>query len=456
MIDFSKIYKWSLGYEIGRYLVFPLYLAFYRKIQVVNKKIIPKNRPIIFALNHQNALMDALPFCFLVPELQVVFLARADIFRKTLMAKILRGMKIMPVFRIRDGAENLSKNDSTFLNAANILKKGKQIGMMPEGNHGDKRRLRKINKGIFRIAMKAQEGFGREKGVVIIPVGFDFENYQKYRGTLLMNFGDPIEVNQFYDLYTENAANCFNEMRKVLRPAMTNVMIDIPSDDYYHTIDMARRIYRKTMCCKAQIPCNTIFDKFKADKKTIDQLNQAVEKTPGNMDVLKEKVDTYLAKAKNLNFRNWIIGKKPYSLLKLFIESLAIALFFPLYLVGRIINYVPYELPKKPLQKIKDPQFVSSFYFGIGLLSFYLYYLIVILPLVLWLVPQWYYQLAALIVLPHMGLFSSDYIRWYKKFKARVRYTRMLRNKNPHLMEVITLKNEIVKIMDAYFISNQR
>ena len=87
----------------------------------------------------------------------------------------------MPVYRIRDGKETLSKNDEIFIRSADVLHDRKHLCLMPEGNHGDKRRLRPLVKGLFRIAFMAQEEFKAEKGVVIIPVGLDYSHYFKIR-----------------------------------------------------------------------------------------------------------------------------------------------------------------------------------------------------------------------------------------------------------------------------------
>ena len=57
--------------------------------------------------------MDPLAVMFSINK-QIVFLARADIFKNKIAAKFLHFLKILPVFRIRDGKENLNNNDLTF------------------------------------------------------------------------------------------------------------------------------------------------------------------------------------------------------------------------------------------------------------------------------------------------------------------------------------------------------
>ena len=75
---------------------------------------------MIFAPNHHNALMDALAVLFTIPR-QMVFLARADIFRKGVFANILTFLKILPIYRIRDGYSALQPNSEIFNKTVEVL-----------------------------------------------------------------------------------------------------------------------------------------------------------------------------------------------------------------------------------------------------------------------------------------------------------------------------------------------
>ena len=76
--------KWSLGYQLLRYYLSIAFSFFYKRVQAKGKKNIPHGKPIIFAANHQNALMDPLAILFTSPE-QSVFLTRADIFNNRIL-----------------------------------------------------------------------------------------------------------------------------------------------------------------------------------------------------------------------------------------------------------------------------------------------------------------------------------------------------------------------------------
>src|SRR5665647_1213680 len=80
--------------------------VFYRKVIVLGLDNIDPENHLIFAPNHQNALMDALAVLF-THKGQPVFLARADIFKRKAIASFLYFIKILPVYRIRDGFSKL-------------------------------------------------------------------------------------------------------------------------------------------------------------------------------------------------------------------------------------------------------------------------------------------------------------------------------------------------------------
>ncbi len=69
----------SIGYEALRvYVRFAFWLT-HKRVIVIGRDLIPKDQPIVFAANHQNALMDPLALVCTNP-LQTLWLARAGIF----------------------------------------------------------------------------------------------------------------------------------------------------------------------------------------------------------------------------------------------------------------------------------------------------------------------------------------------------------------------------------------
>ncbi len=158
---------------------------------------IPKNGPVVFVANHQNAILDGVLIASATHR-TCHFLTRADIFVKPIFIKLLSLINFMPVYRFRDGFENLSQNESTFLRCHDILNKNECIVIFPEGNHSFQRRLRKLTKGFARIVFGAMKKYpGLE--IRIVPVGINYTNHQQFGGSVHLLFGKPLLASSFVD-----------------------------------------------------------------------------------------------------------------------------------------------------------------------------------------------------------------------------------------------------------------
>ena len=424
MADRSKIDHYSFWYGFLRYAVRLEHRRYYRKLVIINSEIIPKGEPVILAPNHQNALMDAMAFVAPLKKHQIVFFARADIFKSKFVINMLTFFKIMPVYRIRDGISSLQKNDEIFEYGAKFLKnRHNPICIFPEGNHGEKRRLRQLVKGIFRIAFAAQEDFKEQKGVKIIPVGVDYSHYQKFRGTLFINYGEPIEVSEYWKDYEENNPVGINKLRDRLSEELKKQMIHIESEEYYDLYMGLRSIYTNKVCEKLNLKKRKLKDKFVADKTLIDALDKELEENPEQIAKLQEEYNTYTKLRDSLNLRDWVFNKKKYSVIANIFLLLLNFLLTPVALLGFINNWPNFLIPPRISAKmIKDPQFRSTFNWGLGMVIQLLYYLILIILALIFL-PFWWLKLAYFLTLWKTGLLSLFYRKIWLKSIARIKYT---------------------------------
>ena len=112
---------------------------------------LPRDGAYIIAPCHQQALMEPLAVLRFAPK-PPVFLARADIFAKPAFRAILTFLKIMPVYRIRDGQDQLGRNKEIFDRCRDVLLDGYPLCLMAEGRHNNRHHLLNMGKGMFRIA----------------------------------------------------------------------------------------------------------------------------------------------------------------------------------------------------------------------------------------------------------------------------------------------------------------
>jgi len=438
----------SFGYWILKHIIckYP-YRYYYRKIEVYNKKVIHRNESVIVAPNHQNALMDPMYFATHLPW-RSVFLARADVFNKPRIAKFLRFIKILPIYRIRDGVKSLKLNEEVFETCVQVLlRKQAPLCMFPEGNHGPKRMLRGLVKGVFRIAFKAQADFGANEGVKIIPVGIDYKHFQKFRQTLLVNYGEPIEVSEYWKQYEENPVDATNALREKLSEEMKKLMIHIETDEYYDVYMGLRGLYNTHMRRKMGIKGKTLLDKFNADKEMIHKLDDTLSKEPEKIEILSNDFRKYAELRDKLNLRDWVFNKERYSVLINIFNFLFGALISPSTIIGVIFNWPHLFIPPKFTGKLKDPQFTSTVKWGIGTALMIVYYFIAAICIII-LIPNIWLKLACIVIMPLSGIWIFSVRKIFIKARARLRYTLLLK-KNRDLTEAKKHRDKVLDMMEV-------
>lgn len=205
----------------------------YRHIQYVGRENIPSNGAVIFAPNHTNALCDAMAILG-IDGGRKVFVARADIFRKKRTARILNWLKIMPIRRMRDGVDEVRHNDETIDNAVETLHDGVPFCILPEGTHRPMHSLLPLSKGIFRIALRANDEFGAEKPIYILPVGLEYGDYYHLWNDLTINIGKPLNVTQFVIDHPDlERPQMILALREELTKRMRKQILWVPDDEHY-------------------------------------------------------------------------------------------------------------------------------------------------------------------------------------------------------------------------------
>ena len=432
----NTIEKFSIGHALLRPYVCYIFKIFF-KTKSLNYDKVPKDEIIIFALNHQNALMDALALLATVKK-QPVFMARADIFNKKTISNILTFFKILPIYRIRDGKESLRNNDAIFQKTIDVLKNKNGLVILPEGSHLGFRRLRPLKKGISRIALQAEESNDYKLNIKIIPVGLDYSNYINFGSKLFVYFGDAINVSDYYEPYKENQPRGMNLLRERVEAELKKYIIHIESVDYYDMIDFLRYFFLPEMNVKkGKQP-----DQFFAEQKIVNKLNQFVTEKPEIANQLNEKVGSFKSILQKLNLRLWVTQKPSYSVFGIILQSLLMIGLLQVFLYGALFNIIPFTIPVKLTKKVKDPQFLSSFRSVIGLLLFPVFY-IVLAIICGFLVGFGWPTLLFVISLPLTGLFAFHYYIGFKKLWAKIRYTYLNWKKNSDIIELKNLYNQI-------------
>ncbi|MDR2927208.1 MAG: 1-acyl-sn-glycerol-3-phosphate acyltransferase [Cytophagaceae bacterium] len=414
----ENIEKWSLSYQITKWCVDISFRLYFPK-KVVGQEKIDFNDILIFAPNHQNALIDALAI-LTMRKWQPVFLARADIFRKHLLDKILTFLKILPIYRIRDGYGELQRNNKIFKKTIDVLNNRNGLCILPEGNHAGVHRLRQLKKGIARIAFQAIEASGGQMKIKIVPVGLEYSHYYKFGSPMLVRLGEPFDVSEYYTKSRENYAVAIKELVDELAARMKKEMIHIENDMFYDEYNIIRQQGALAVMLRNRKKVNRA-NLFEAEKNIITALNTLQNANEAGFNRLMT-----LARTFKLNLTHARIEVPIYpSELKgfgLLLQIPALLVTLPLFVCGSINSMLPLGVIALISSKIKDPQFLSSFRYVTGFLLFPLFMLIQTAVFALVFKNGWQ-TLFYFIALPISGLLMQQ---WRKLFFQTFRQVKLL------------------------------
>lgn len=357
----------NLLYEILSPLVQFGCRCHYNSFVVKGQENLPKEGGYIIAPCHQQALMEPLAVLCFAPK-PPVFLARADIFAKPVQRAILTFLRILPVYRIRDGQKNLGKNQAIFDQSRDVLVDGYPLCLMAEGRHNNRHHLLKMGKGMFRIAGEAQLRMG-EQPLYIVPTGIDFDDYERPYSNLVVNIGKPIAVQPFMEKYKEDEPVALNEMREALTEALSPLMHDVRDEEHYDEI-MAlcknlNREYRRREGLR-----NTAWNRFLMRQKITREYESGKIQTPQSLR------DSSTNLGEQFNVGKMLLGAL------LVVGIITAAVLVPVVRWIVMFCLVCYPLPFIPThlivkKKIADPQFRSSVNWGVRFLLSIIYALVI-------------------------------------------------------------------------------
>ncbi|HEY5592715.1 MAG TPA: 1-acyl-sn-glycerol-3-phosphate acyltransferase [Paludibacter sp.] len=434
---------------LKKYVIFT-FKHFYGEYIVVGRENIPSDCPIIFAPNHLNALMDALAVHSISPKsLPVTFLARSDIFKNKLAASFLHSIKMLPAFRMRDGMENLGKNNEIFERCVDILHQNKALGIMPEGNQGEQRKLRMFTKGIFRIAFAAQQKYGSQPSVKIVPVGIDLGDFVKFGKHMIIIIGKPIEVSEYMSSYSENSVTATNEIRDRLRFELSSITLDLATETHYDCFETATEVVNTAIVGNLNLPNETIF-RFVARQKIAKKLVEFEKDEPQKIAELESLCTGYTDCIKKINLHTWVLEQAPYKTFTLLLNGLFLIGTLYVFIYGFVLNLLPSFLLvflRKQVLKVQFWGFFSSIHYGFGIFIFPISYLLqTVIFACLVPVPWWILVLFFI----SQYFFGKWAFQWYsetKKFMAKIRYRNLESKKSPILEQAKNLRKQIIQLI---------
>ena len=215
---------------------------YFQRIEVTGVEHVPLNTPVIFVLNHPNALVDPVFLLCLAPR-PVSFLAKAPLFRMPIISYLVKALDSLPVYRRQDEGGDVAKNEETFIAARSLLARGGTIGICPEGVSHDAPGLKPIKTGAARISLAAVST-GEVRDLKIVPAGLYYTSKTSFRSDALLYFGNPIDVEPV-TLEPDGTPprDAVRRLSSQIEKALREVILDAKHEEELQTTARAERIF---------------------------------------------------------------------------------------------------------------------------------------------------------------------------------------------------------------------
>lgn len=348
----------------------------YRKYQVEDVDNIPVDGSVIWASNHTNALMD--PMVLLsATKGRKVFVARADIFKKNWARKALTFLRVMPIYRIRDGISAVKHNDESIAQATGVVLDGVPFVIYPEATHRPKHSLLKLSKGIFHIAESAIAHSPEGKPVYIQPIGIEYGDYFRFRTKVLIRFGKPLNITEFMHEHSEDPEPVvLLKLREVLTERLAEQIVYIPDDEDYDAIWEYAKLkadnpvyFRNTLAEIEKhngVKLKGLLRIQAVDKRAVAEALALRDSNPADARELFKKVDEQRVWRIQNGISVYSIANEPGGF-KLFLKFIVALLGAPYYLFCGLtgsIKWIPILLI---LRGVKDDAFYNTARYGVRL-----------------------------------------------------------------------------------------
>ncbi len=417
----EKIWQKDPYYTLLRPVVDCTTKSGYRKVEVHGYENIPKDGAVIITPNHCNTLMDALVILRAFKD-ETVFGARADIFNKSTVAKIMYFLRILPQIRQRDGLRNVLKNNDTQETIVETLENQVRFCVFPEGKHRPAHSLQPLGKGVFRAALAANAKFGDKFPVYIVPTGIEYGDYFRYRSTSLVNFGKPINVTEFVrENPVENEVQLIEPLRKELAARMAELITYIKDDEQLEGKWALTKMLLVNKGAKYGYVL-PLYHNMLDNREIVADIEKKCEDNPAGMAELLEKVEAFEKKRRKKGISVYSFRKKNEAL-NVILRSLIAILGFPYWIACAVLSspmWLTYNALRK---KTKDRAFHNTVGFGTRMV-FTLIQAVIYITLAFCLL-RWHTALMLLIiVLPTYINYFFDYKEAMRKFISDIRLMR--------------------------------
>lgn len=430
--------------------------VYFRRVEVIGTENVPRKTPVIFVLNHPNALVDPAFLLSLAPR-RVSFLAKSPLFRMPVLGYLIRAMDSLPVYRPQDQGEDVSRNREMFVAARKLLARGGTIGICPEGVSHDEPRLRPIKTGAARIALAAVST-GEVADLSIVPAGLYYTSKTKFRSAVLLYFGKPIDVEP---VILESDGNppraAVRELSHRVECALREVMLDAEHEEALQTITRAERIFSSEADEEGD---ESLAEELQLQQRFVKAYRVLREQAPERLRRLEVRMSRFEEELNQAGVDPDDLSP-PTSTLAVFTHLITRVLVFLLLILpavlGALVHYPAYRLGGYLATRFSkdDDDVVSTVKIMSAMLLFPLTWLAA--AVVCYEFEGWRFALVATVLIPLAGYLAIRFFEEFDKFLGGLRalafflvrrrfFVRLLAERKAIRSEILALGEETANL----------
>ena len=360
---------------------------FYRNYEVAGFENIPQDRGVIFCANHVNALVD--PLLVQAASDKVMRpLARSGLFKKLWLKPVLSIIGAVPIYRSQDQGSDPSQNQDSFLRVYELLEQGEWIMIFPEGQSHSQSKIQKLKTGAARMALGTIERGKSEP--VLIPVGLTFTNKGKFRGDVLVYFGQPVDLSAPENTKADVHA-------RVVTRRLTEALRDVTiNTENWEDLELVSKIERFFSLRHGKYRKRNLFQRFKTLKRIISRHQLLRQQQPELVEQVTTDLRRFEKVCRSLGIKDYhlTVAYRPflvifYSLKILTILFIGLPLFFwavlnsfiPFYLTRHLARFFAKSSDQYDTTKILLGLFLFTIFWGLQMYFVYQYFGINIMAL---------------------------------------------------------------------------
>ena len=426
---------------------------YFQRIEVTGVEHVPLDTPVIFVLNHPNALVDPVFLLCLAPR-DVSFLAKAPLFRMPVIGYLVKQLDSLPVYRHQDEGADVTKNQETFIAARKLLARGGTIGICPEGVSHDDPGLKPIKSGAARISLAAVST-GEVKNLKIVPAGLYYTSKTSFRSDALLYFGNPIDVEPV-TLEPDGTPprDAVRRLSSQIEKALREVILDAKHEEELQTTARAERIFSSASNDGA---AESLKDELRLQQRFIRAYPIVQQRQPERLRRLETRMMRFEEELNQAGVDPEELSP-PGSTIRVFAAIVRRLILFLLMLgpalVGTITHFPAYKLGGLLATRFgrDSDDVISTIKIISAMLLFPLTW--IILAVVSYVLSGWLLALQVLLVIPFCGYVAIVFFEELDKSIAGLRvlmfflvrrrfFVRLLAERNAIRNEIIALGKEI-------------